>query len=250
MMRLATKSCLAILLCYAYAISDEDFQSFKTKVQTDIVALENKINNGISEAQDLNLKVKNLELISRLLAPETCLELGNSGMTESIDVMLDPDGKNQGLPPIQVKCQLPEGKSIVGKEVTAKVDRCIAKGCFKKEITYDAPVGQIETLISKSASCSQSIKVQCISAPIVDLVSFFFICCSLDKAIEIAFCFYEFSKEFCQVKKVFFLYLLLKIRCSLSHLVNTLFFPKSHWLSSSLSTWFHQYPMSKFGPIR
>ena len=74
-MRLATKSCLAILLCYAYAISDEDFQSFKTKVQTDIVALENKINNGISEAQDLNLKVKNLESISRLLAPETCLEL-------------------------------------------------------------------------------------------------------------------------------------------------------------------------------
>ena len=120
MMRLATKSCLAILLCYAYAISDQDFQNFKTEIQTHIVSLENKINDGISEAQDLNLKVKHLELISRLLAPETCLELVNSGMTESIDVMLDPDGKNQGLPPIQVKCQLPEGKSIVGEEVTAK----------------------------------------------------------------------------------------------------------------------------------
>ena len=167
-MRLATKSCLAILLCYAYAISDQDFQSFKTH----IVALENKINNGISEAQDLNLKVKNLELISRRLAPETCLELAISGLTESIDVMLDPDGKNQGLPPIQVKCQLPEGKSVLGEEVTATVDHCIAIGCFKKEITYDAPVGQIETLISKSTSCSQSIKVECASAPIVDLVSF------------------------------------------------------------------------------
>ena len=96
MMRLATKSCLAILLCYAYAISDQEFQRFKTEVQTHIVALENKINNGISEAQDLNLKVKNLELISRLMAPETCLELANSGLTESIEVMLDPDGKNQG----------------------------------------------------------------------------------------------------------------------------------------------------------
>ena len=81
----------------------------------------------------MNLKVKNLELISRLLAPETCLELANSGMTESIDIMLDPDGKNQGLPPIQVKCQLPEGKSIVGEEVTAKgqlISKC-PFGVFK-----------------------------------------------------------------------------------------------------------------------
>ena len=119
-MKLITKCCTTILLCYAYAISDQDFQSFKTEVLTLIETLEHKINDGVSEAQDLNLKVKNLELISRLLAPETCLELANSGMTESIDVMLDPDGKNQGLPPIQVKCQLPEGKSIVGEEVTAK----------------------------------------------------------------------------------------------------------------------------------
>ena len=111
---------MTILLCYAYAITDQDFQNFKTEIQTHIVTLENKINDGISKAEDLNLKVKHLELISRLLAPETCLELANSGMTESIDVMLDPDGKNQWLSPIQVKCQLPEGKSIVGEEVTAK----------------------------------------------------------------------------------------------------------------------------------
>ena len=95
-MRLATKICLAILICYAYAISDQDFQSFKTEIQTHIVSLENKINDGISKAQNLNLKVKNLELISRLLAPERCLELANSGLNESIEVMLDPDGKNQG----------------------------------------------------------------------------------------------------------------------------------------------------------
>ena len=172
MMRLATKSCLAILLCYAYAITDQDFQNFKTEIQTHIVTLENKINDGISKAEDLNLKVKHLELISRLLAPETCLELANSGMTESIDIMLDPDGKNEGLPPIQVKCQLPEGKTILGEEVTTIVEHCEAKGCFKNDLTYDAPVGQIETLMSKSTSCSQSIKVECILAPIVDLVSF------------------------------------------------------------------------------
>ena len=101
MMKLITKCCLAILLCYAYAISEQDFQSFKTEVQTHIAALENKISEGIREAQDFNLKVEHLELMSRLLAPETCLELANSGLTESIEVMLDPDGKNQGLPPIK-----------------------------------------------------------------------------------------------------------------------------------------------------
>ena len=37
---------------------------------------------------------------------------------------------------------------------------------------YDTSVGQIVTLISKSKSCSQSIKVECVLAPIVDLVSF------------------------------------------------------------------------------
>ena len=100
-MKLITKCCTTILLCYAYAISDQDFQSFKTEIQTHIVSLENKIKDGISEAQDLTLKVKHLELMSRRLAPETCLELANSGLTESIEVILDPDGKNQGLPPIK-----------------------------------------------------------------------------------------------------------------------------------------------------
>ena len=158
MMRLATKSCLAILLCYAYAISDQDFQSFKTEVHTHIVVLENKINNGISEAQDLNLKVKNLELISRLLAPETCLELANSGLTESIDVMLDPDGKNQGLPPIQVKCLLPEGKSIVGQEVTAKgqlISKC-PFGFFKSSKKPTKFFSRISALTFKKRSNQKS----------------------------------------------------------------------------------------------
>ena len=54
----------------------------------------------------------------------------------------------------------------------ANFDHCEAKGCFKKNLNYGASVGQIETLISKSMSCSQSIKVECVLAPIFDLVSF------------------------------------------------------------------------------
>ena len=93
-------------------------------------------------------------------------------LDESMNVMLDPDGKNQGLPPIDVKCQLPEGKSILGQKVIAVVDNCPTKGCFKKDLSYDAPKGQIEAIISKSSTCRQSIKIECTSAPIIDLVSF------------------------------------------------------------------------------
>ena len=88
-----------------------------------------------------------------------------------MNVMLDPDGKNQGLAPIDVKCQLPEGQ-----EVIAVVDHCDTKGCYKKEIIYDTPIQQIEALMAKSSTCSQTVKVECTSAPIIDLVrSLYFI---------------------------------------------------------------------------
>ena len=183
----------AICLCFAYAISDEEFQSFK-------VFLENKINDGVNQVQilgsqletmsielnetqealkignqeheNLKLEVKQLRLMSKLIAPESCLEMANSGIDKSMNVMLDPDGKNQGLPPIDVNCQLPEGNSILGKETIAIVDHCDTKGCYKKDINYDAPIKQIETLMSMSSTCSQAVKVECTSAPIVDLVSY------------------------------------------------------------------------------
>ena len=116
--------------------------------------------------------MKRLELLTKLIGPETCLEMANAGIEESMNVMLDPDGKNQGLSPINVKCQMPEGKSILGQEVIAVVDNCNTTGCYKKDLSYDAPMGQIEALISKSSTCSQSIKIECTSAPIIDLVSF------------------------------------------------------------------------------
>ena len=191
---------LTICVCFAYAISDEEFQNFKTEVSTHMVALENQINDGLGQIQslesqletmslelnktqealrigteeheNLKLEVKRLKLMSKLNGPETCMELAESGIDESINVMLDPDGKNQGLAPIDVNCQLPEGKSILGQEVTAVVDQCNTLGCYKKEISYDAPIQQIEALMAKSSTYSQTVKVECTSAPIVDLVIF------------------------------------------------------------------------------
>ena len=195
---------LYVLICYVNSISDEEFQNFKTEISTHVVALENQVNDGLgqiqgltlgfetvsnklnesdqaledqkvtyeNEIQDLKLQVKRLKLLTKLIGPETCLEMANAGIEESMNVMLDPDGKNQGLPPINIKCQMPEGESILGQEVIGVVDNCNTTGCYKKDLSYDAPMGQIEALMSKSSTCSQSIKIECTSAPIIDLVSF------------------------------------------------------------------------------
>ena len=192
MMKLFALCYLSVLICYANAISDEEFQTFKTEISTHVVALENQVNDGLGQIQgltlevetvsnqlneseneirDLKKQVKRLELLTKLIGPETCLEMANAGIEESMNVMLDPDGKNQGLSPIKVKCQIPEGKTILGQEVIAVVDTCDTKGCYKKDLVYDAPMGQIEALMTKSSTCSQSIKIECTSAPIVDLVS-------------------------------------------------------------------------------
>ena len=125
MMKLFALCYLSVLICYANAISDEEFQTFKTEISTHVVALENQVNDGLGQIQgltlevetvsnqlneseneirDLKKQVKRLEILTKLIGPETCLEMANAGIEESMNVMLDPDGKNQGLPPINVKC--------------------------------------------------------------------------------------------------------------------------------------------------
>ena len=54
-----------------------------------------------------------LEQMSMLTAPESCLELARSGINISLDVWLDPDGPNWGFAPIQAYCTLPQGKTSI-----------------------------------------------------------------------------------------------------------------------------------------
>ena len=102
-MKLILSCILAICVWFAHAISDEDFQKFKTEVSTHMVALGNQINDGLGQIQNLGsqletmslelnetqealkvgmeehenlkLEVKKLKLMSKLNGAETCLEL-------------------------------------------------------------------------------------------------------------------------------------------------------------------------------
>jgi len=91
-MQLIFSCILAICVWFAHAISDEDFQNFKTEVSTHMVALGNQINDGLGQIQNLEsqletvslelnetqeehenlkLEVKKLKFLSKLNGPES-----------------------------------------------------------------------------------------------------------------------------------------------------------------------------------
>ena len=81
---------------------------------------------------------------------------------------------------IQVTCDLPEDKTYLGKETKFEVTACGTLRCFNGNLDYKSSKEQIEALISSSVSCRQTIKLECISAPILDLVSTAVLVCNRD----------------------------------------------------------------------
>ena len=123
------------------------------------------------ETNDLRLQFKTLEMYSKLTLPETCSALRKTGMNESVTAMINPAGVDEAFAPIEVRCDLPEDKTYLGKETKIEVRNCDTLACYNESIDYNASKEQIEALIYSSMSCRQVIKLECISAPIVDRVS-------------------------------------------------------------------------------
>ena len=126
-MKLFALCYLSVLICYVNAISDEEFQNFKTEISTHVVALENQVNDGLgqiqgltlevetvsnqlnetdqaledqkvtyeNEIQDLKLQVKRLKLLTKLIGPETCLEMANAGIDESMNKWMNGCAKRK-----------------------------------------------------------------------------------------------------------------------------------------------------------
>ena len=166
-------------------ILENNMESNLNQIQALTTELERKSNelNDLKEAQktqtelheketkDLKSKLKTLDMYAKLFLPETCSELKKTGLNEPVTALINPAGSDKEFEPIQVQCDLPENKTILGHEVQIEVKHCPTLGCFKKALEYDAPIEQIEALISSSISCQQTITIDCTSAPIIDLVS-------------------------------------------------------------------------------
>lgn len=82
---------------------------------------------------------------------------------------IDLDGQGVGEPPIYVYCNMTDGTTSIGHDITDEVvtvDKCPTAGCFSREITYDASPTQLESLVRMSDRCTQQIKIDCFSVPL------------------------------------------------------------------------------------
>ena len=62
-------------------------------------------------------------------------------------------------------CDIPSGQTVLGDDTEVNIQKCDSLHCFQYTMTYSTPLSQIVALIESSENCSQSIKMECSSAP-------------------------------------------------------------------------------------
>ena len=144
---------------------NEDLEKSNAKMASRIKKLED-------ESKDVNNELQYLKEISKLKVVRTCQEMYEYGIRTSNYYFIDPDGPLIGKEPIQVYCEFNDDnvatKISHNSEDNIKVGHCEDPGCYSREITYEAPMEQIQSLIELSKSCSQEIRYDCFLAPLLD----------------------------------------------------------------------------------
>ena len=101
-----------------------------------------------------------------MTAPKSCGEAVELGIKTSRFLTLDPDGHSVKEEPIVGFCDVATGTTVLENDITVEVGKCDSLHCFQHNMSYSAPVTQMVALIESSGNCSQSIKVDCQSAPL------------------------------------------------------------------------------------
>ena len=109
-------------------------------------------------------KVSEMDKFSKI--GTSCYHFSRMGYTKSDHYNLDNDGIGRGMLPFKAWCELPEGTTHIGTNVTVEVEHCTGKGCYEKLLEYDIQADQLESLIESSPDCSQSLTFECLSSPI------------------------------------------------------------------------------------
>ena len=90
---------------------------------------------------------------------------GQSKHNYKFEVILHPFVKKK-IFLLQVQCDLPTGVTHIGESIEVIVDNCSEPHCFQFDVPYTASdLSQIKDIIERSAECSQTIHVDCLSAP-------------------------------------------------------------------------------------
>ena len=142
------------------------------KVELKNEVLEKKNQNLEKTNKDINDELSYLKELSKLNVVRTCEEMADYGVNQSNFYLVDPDGPLLGEEPIRVYCDFSEGSvsTIIShdSEVKIEVGHCTDPGCYSRQITYDAPMEQIQSLIELSNTCSQEITYNCFLSPLQD----------------------------------------------------------------------------------
>ena len=142
------------------------------KVELKNEVLEKKNQNLEKTNKDINDELTYLKELSKLNVVRTCEEMADYGVNQSNFYLVDPDGPLLGEEPIRVYCDFSEGSvsTIIShdSEVKIEVGHCTDPGCYSRQITYDAPMEQIQSLIELSNTCSQEITYNCFLSPLQD----------------------------------------------------------------------------------
>ena len=102
----------------------------------------------------------------------TCDELAHVGIDESGEYEIDPDGANSGEAPILVTCNFTTKSTKVRPDFArgeVKLENDFSNGPHyaSVDISYDAPMGQIISLLDRTTSfCKQEIVFSCNLAPL------------------------------------------------------------------------------------
>ena len=140
------------------------------KVELKNEVLEKKNQNLEKTNKDINDELSYLKELSKLNVVRTCEEMADYGVNQSNFYLVDPDGPLLGEEPIRVYCDFSEGSvsTIIShdSEVKIEVGHCTDPGCYSRQITYDAPKEQIQSLIELSNTCNQQIKYDCFLSPL------------------------------------------------------------------------------------
>ncbi|XP_066579529.1 uncharacterized protein LOC136770941 [Amia ocellicauda] len=98
---------------------------------------------------------------------ESCATLKQAGFVESGRYVIDPDGAGQGVAQFEVHCDMTSdpltGVTLVShdSENRLRAAPCEDKGCYRREVQYEAGLAQLKALTQISKSCQQYVKLDC-----------------------------------------------------------------------------------------
>jgi hypothetical protein len=102
--------------------------------------------------------------------PRSCYEIAADPTKPSGNYMIDPDGQDVGEDPITVICNMAVGGStLISHDSEAEIEaaHCATEKCYNRTINYpSATLNQMIALIDISGMCRQSIKYDCLKAPL------------------------------------------------------------------------------------